>query len=115
MKTPDFYKRGRWYRAFLECDGSKMKLTSADTDADFIISGRTIAMSSDDFVMTDYKVELHGTSGSTNQTNTCTRALTDDGCQGIYMPAFNSWDWAYIYVFAYEAASIVEDEDESPL
>lgn len=98
MRNP--IRKGRWYRAFVESTGSEMKLTRADA---IMSHNARYVMIPEDYVMCEFKVELHTTSASSQQTNACTRYIGTDGAQGVYMPPYANWDWAYVYIYAYKA------------
>lgn len=92
------YSRGRWYRAFIEADGTSYTLTSCDiTDA--VINGSRVKLP-DGFHIVDIKYDIHSTIGTGGALAHATYIYAD-GTQAINLPGKDQFDYAYIYIFGY--------------
>lgn len=91
--------QGRWYKLFIESDGSTLKLTTSDIE-DVDISGTGIKFPIG-FHVVDSVYDIH----SVPHTGLATMAPDlygyADGSQGIYKPLAHAFDYANIYVYGY--------------
>lgn len=99
IKNYNPYSKGRWYRLFIESDGTTSKITESDiTDA--AISGTYIKFPSGFHVLdTIYDITTN-TEGTASSVQNGVR-IYNDGKQAIAIPAVDVYTSAYIYIFGY--------------
>lgn len=88
--------KGRWYRFFIESDGTKGKLTESPMKNAALTSN--ILKCDPNFHIVDTKLDVHFIA---SYTLTFTLRYYADGSQGIPVPAAANFDYAYVYVFGY--------------
>lgn len=94
----DPYAKGRWYRFFIESDGSAITLTQSDLEDAVIASGR-LKMPKGLHVV-DAKYDIHTEAGGSNTFNHITYYAAD-GAQGVAVPGATAFDYGYVYIFGY--------------
>lgn len=100
-KTHDPYTLpGRWYKTFLESDGSAVKVTTSDLEVD--ITGTGIKFPKG-FHIVDVKFDINSIEHGAMVTMAQDLYGYADGSQGVYRPVANAFDWANVYVFGYFA------------
>ena len=100
METYNPYAIGRWYRIFIESDGTDRKITQTDIDASEIeISGDYLKMPFA-FHVIDVKYDIMSSNGGAASALGGLK-IYNDGCQAIAIPKADVYDSAYIYVFGY--------------
>ena len=92
-------KAGRWYKFFIESDGSDITLTESDLE-DATISGTRIKLG-DDFHAIDVKEDIHSITGGTAGAVAGGIYIYADGQQAVNIPAKDQFDYATVYVFGY--------------
>lgn len=92
------YEKGRWYRTFLESDGTTLKIT--DSDLDVSIQGNYLKFPKD-FHILDTKYDMNSITHSGNAVITIDVMSFPDGAQGIAKPLATAIDYGYIYTFGY--------------
>lgn len=93
--------KGRWYRFFIESDGSATTLVESDLEGATETSNYLKFPLG--FHIVDQKWDINAIAGGTNSNIVMSRRHYTDGCQGLPTPAPANYDWAYIYVFGYFA------------
>lgn len=94
------YSKGRWYRIFMESDGSVQKITKSDIEAS--LSGNNIKMPKG-FHIVDAKYDINCIEHDAAVNMIIDRVGYADGAQGIAGPVPKAFDYAYIYVYGYFA------------
>ena len=94
------YSKGRWYRVFLESNGTAVTATEKDLDISF--SGANIKMPAN-FVVVDAKYDIHTVAHDGAVTMAIDRISYADGSMGIGGPAAKAFDYGYVYIFGYFA------------
>lgn len=92
------YNKGRWYRLFLESDGSKVTVT--DSDLEVTLSGSNIKFPAN-FHIVDRKYDINCVEHDAVSNMIIDLIGYADGSQGIAGPVAKAFDYAYIYVFGY--------------
>ena len=92
------YSQGRWYRLFIESDGSDITLTESDLE-DAAVSGTRIKLG-EDFHALDVVADVHSTAGTAGAVAGGIYIYAD-GQQAVNTPAKDQFDYATIYVFGY--------------
>lgn len=99
MRNYDPYKtNGRWYRVFLESNGTAIQITESDIDV--TLNGNYLNMPKD-FHVVDRKYDINSIEHSGTVTIVPDVAGFADGTQGVITPVAKAFDWAYVYVFGY--------------
>jgi len=92
------HAKGRWYRIFMESDGTKQ--TVVEDDLGITLNGNNIN-APEGFHIVDTKYDIN----CIEHTGVASMAIDllgyADGTQGIAGPIPKAFDWAYIYVFGY--------------
>lgn len=91
MEKP--FTRGRWYRFFVESDGTAVTLTEKD-DIDASIIDNNLVLPKD-FTLAACFNELHTIEA--NEANVCRILYDTDGLTKVELPAKN-FDHGYIYI-----------------
>lgn len=92
------HSKGRWYRIFMESDGTKQ--TIVESDINISLSGNNIKMPAGFHVLdTVYDINCIEHEGVANMAIDLIGYA--DGCEGIAGPIPKAFDYAYIYVFGY--------------
>lgn len=94
----DPYVKGRWYRLFLESNGTAVTATEKDLDISF--SGANIKLPAG-FTCIDAKYDIHCVAHDAAVSMAIDRISYADGAMGIAGPVAKAFDYAYIYVFGY--------------
>lgn len=92
------YVKGRWYRIFIESDGTDKKIIESDIEVTF--SGNNIKMP-EGFHVIDRTYDINCVEHDAATSIAMDVMSYADGTQGIVGPAAKVFDWAYIYVFGY--------------
>lgn len=92
------YSKGRWYRIFMESDGTTNKIT--DSDLEITQSGNNLKMP-EGFHVIDKKYDIHSVAHDAQVTIAADLIGYADGSQGIQGPQAKAYDWAYIHIFGY--------------
>ena len=98
MPTYNPFSRGRWYRFFIESDGSDIKITSADLEASN--SNSYLQMPSDFHIM-DCMYDVHTIEGGAATNMDLVLRTYADGKQAVALPPVGNFDYASIYIFGY--------------
>lgn len=106
------YIKGRWYRIFMESDGTDSKITNADIDA--TIYGANIKLPKD-FHLVDLKYDINSVTHTGNVALAIDVMSFPDSSQGFVAPIAKAFDYAYIYVFGYFTSIPVEESDEEEI
>lgn len=92
------YKKGRWYRFFIESDGNDITIT----EADLVVQHSTQYLQMpENFHVLDTVHDIHSISGGTASNMSHVLRIYADGRQGIIMPGKDNFDYGYIYVYGY--------------
>lgn len=94
----DPYSNGRWYRVFIESNGTAYNIT--ETDLDVTVAG-TILKMPENFHVMDVKYDMNTISTGSAQSQTLQIYSASDGHQGINLPKVASFDYGYIYIFGH--------------
>ena len=92
------YSKGRWYRFFVESDGSAITITEKDLEGQ--ISANYLQMPKD-FHVIDTKYDVHTVAGGSAGNMQYVLRIYNDSSQAVELPAVDHFDYAYIYVFGY--------------
>lgn len=92
------YAKGRWYRVFIESDGTTPTLTEDDLGC--ALSNAYLQMP-EDFHVVDVKYDIHSVTTAEVKTNNMAIRLYADGKQAITIAPVTNYDWQYVYVFGY--------------
>ena len=98
MKNYNPFCRGRWYRFFIESDGSTISITDSDLEVNH--SSQYIQMPKG-FHVIDTKYDIHTVEGSSAANMSYVLRTYNDGSQGIIMPGKDAFDYGYVYAFGY--------------
>lgn len=96
--TNPYHIEGRWYRFFVESDGTAYTLTSSDIP-DVELDGNFITLPVNCHVL-DIKHDVHTVIGHA-QTVTNRIRFNADATQSIPLPNPNVLDYAYIFAFCH--------------
>lgn len=97
-KIAPWQEHGRWYKAFVESDGTDYTLTSCDLEDASVASG--ILKMPKDFHVVDAKFDINiDSSAAFTFTNTFKGYA--DGKQGITLPNVANFDYCTLYFFGY--------------
>lgn len=92
------YAKGRWYRIFMESDGTTQ--TIVEDDLGVTLNGNNINAPKDFHIVdTMYDINCVAHTGTANMAIDLIGYA--DGTEGIAGPVPKAFDWAYIYVFGY--------------
>lgn len=100
MKLGDYTVEGRWHRFFIESDGTDYTFTDKESVSGASISSGYLVMPTD-YHIVDAKFDINPDAASV-QTLSFGRKIYADGKQGLQLPSATAFDWAYVYVYAYE-------------
>ena len=92
------YSKGRWYRFFVESNGSAINITEKDLE---VQNSSSYLQMPEDFHVIDAKYDVHTVAGGTVGNMQQVLRVYNDGRQAISLPAVDHFDYAYIYVFGY--------------
>ena len=92
------YSKGRWYRFFVESNGSAITITEKDLEAQ--ISASYLQMPKD-FHVIDTKYDVHTVAGGSAENMQYVLRIYNDNSQAVALPTVDHFDYAYIYVFGY--------------
>lgn len=95
----DPYSYGRWYKLFIESDGTVSKITTSDIES-AEISGTYIKMPVG-FHVLDTVYDITAETGGTASSVQAGVKIYNDGKQSIAIPAVDVYTAATIYVFGY--------------
>lgn len=98
-KMYDPYAKGRWYKIFLESDGSKFTITQSDLEG--VSVAGTILKTVEHFHILDAIFDVNTVATGSAQAQTVQLYSAADGIQGINLPKVASFDYATIYIFGY--------------
>lgn len=95
-----YHLPGRWYKIFVESDGSEFKITTSDIE-DAHMSATTLIMPPHFHIMS-FMVDAN-TEGGSDAASTLNLVLKKyaNGDQGINIGSYSGYDWANIYVYGY--------------
>lgn len=91
----DPFAKGRWYRFFIESDGSEYKLTESDVEGATIDS--TFLHLPAGYQIIEKCYQVHSTAAFTLNISLKSYA---DGSQAASLPAKTGFDYGYFYIFA---------------
>lgn len=94
------YAKGRWYRAFIESDGSNYKITNSDFP-DATMSGSNFVLPKD-FHVIDYLVDFDRTTVDNATNYSKNNRIYADGTNGVSCPPVDSFTHLYLYIFGYQ-------------
>lgn len=92
------YNKGRWYRIFMESDGTKQ--TIIEDDLGCTLHGNNIG-APDGFHIVDVKYDINCIAHDASVSMASDWIGYADGTEGISGPVPKTFDWAYIYIFGY--------------
>ena len=92
------YNKGRWYRFFIESDGSDITITEADLTVQHSTQYMQLP---ENFHVLDTVYDINTVSGGTAANMSFVLRTYADGRQGVILPAKDNFDYGYIYVFGY--------------
>lgn len=92
------YAKGRWYRLFVESDGTAYTITESDLEVE--ISGQYVKMP-ENFHVLDTVYDIDAVTGGTAADMNKVIRIYNDGRQAISLPASALFDYTYVYVFGY--------------
>lgn len=92
------FSRGRWYRIFMESNGTKQ--TIVDSDIEVSLSGSNLKLPKG-FHVIDRKYDINCVEHDSAVAISMDVMGYADGTEGIAGPVPKAFDWAYIYVFGY--------------
>lgn len=92
------FNKGRWYRVFMESDGSKQ--TIVEDDLGCILHGNNIG-TPEGFHIIDTKYDINCVEHDASVSMAIDLIGYADGTEGIAGPVPKAFDWAYIYIFGY--------------
>lgn len=92
------FSKGRWYRIFMESDGTTSKIT--DSDLNVSLSGSNLKMPKG-FHVVDTKYDINCVAHDAAVNMIIDLIGYADGSQGFPGPVAKAYDYAYIYVFGY--------------
>lgn len=92
------YSKGRWYRIFMESDGTKQ--TIVEDDLGCIMHGNNIG-TPEGFHIIDTKYDINCVEHDASVSMAIDLIGYADGTEGIAGPVPKAFDWAYIYIFGY--------------
>lgn len=96
---PYVIPEGRYYKIFIESDGSDINITTSDIE-DAEIETSYIQFPSD-FRVLDALFDIHSTEADASTTRLRDIKLYTDGTQGINIPPAGNFDYCTIYVLGY--------------
>lgn len=96
-KIVPWQKRGRWYRFFIESDGTDFKITSGDLES--TIASGYLKLPKKIHAL-DYIIDINNTAAS-NRTFAKTFKTFTAGEMGVLLPDVRDFDYMYVYVFGY--------------
>lgn len=96
MYTP--YDKGRWYRFFIESNGSEQTIIEGDLTA--TISSNYL-MLPNNFHVIDHVTDINSPDGGTLASIGNTKRRLANGSQGVLIPTAPNFDWCYVWVFGY--------------
>lgn len=92
------YAKGRWYRTFIESDGTA-KVTESDFPNASISSGALVCPAG--LRIVDYLVDVHAIEPDSAKTWSKGIRTYAAGMQAVLLPDASTYDHGYVYVFAY--------------
>lgn len=92
------FSKGRWYRTFIESDGTE-KITESDFDSPSISSNALVVPTG--LRVVDYLVDAHAVSPDSAKTWSKGIRTYAAGMQGVIIPDASTFDHMYVYVFGY--------------
>lgn len=92
------YSKGRWYRFFVESNGSVRTITDSDIK-DAVLEGNLIKLPLG-YRILNVVSDVNCIPSATDSFISNEVSLTTEGKQAITLPDASVFDYAYIYVFA---------------
>lgn len=92
------HERGRWYRLFIESDGTTALATNDDLGC--IVTNSWLECPKD-FHILEHKRDIHSVANGGLKTVNEVIRIYADGSQGLAMPDVEKYDYMYIYIFGY--------------
>ena len=98
----DPYEIGRWYKIFVESDGTDITVTSTDITG-VTVNTDALVMPTADWIIGDVKAFAIGESGASASADTSygTLTISTTGIQQIKLPSADAFTDITYYVFAY--------------
>lgn len=94
------FAKGRWYKTFIESDGTA-RVTTSDFQNPSISSGALVCPMN--LRIVDYIVDAHAIEPDSAKTWSKGIRTYAAGMQAVLLPDASTYDYADVYVFAYEA------------
>lgn len=89
---------GRWYKIFIESDGSTIKVTNSDIDVE--IAGSYLKFPAN-FHIVERQYDINSVPHATDLSIAIDLRGFADGTQGIYLPNVTAFDYANLYIFGH--------------